>query len=550
MNPSPVAPTIPASTGASGTGNPYAEVVPRPAEPPQTGRSWWARLWHNLGRDSLLVAPGLIISAIAVPTLLTLFAASIATVIIWVGLLLLPLTLTIARAFGSLSRARARAWGAPIAEVAAPPQGQGLRRLLAPTTDARAWLDLLFEALFALPIRLLTFSVTAAWFFGGLGGASFPFWGRFLPEGGGDTVDWVAAWVTDSPVRDLGFTAEATFQFAAGIVLLLSFPFVLHAMALFEIATVRAGLSPLPPGPAGAPPTSDAPSASRSSAHHDRAPSTGTSAFTAAGGQGWFWLVSAFAGVVLVAVSWPVTASAYEVPSLLAMLIAVAQSAALVLAVRWPSAAIGLGLAAQAASILLTADVSGLVRPVTVTALLALVLLHLLIGLRHSWIHLVVLWSVSAVLGVLGLILPHAGGFAGALSNVITVLAIAAGAGIIGVTGRLFISGRRQLATERELSAAVLANRPELEERNRLAQVLHDVVAHSMSVISVQATTARYRLPGLDERSLGEFDSMAASSRQALTEMRGLLAILRGGRDADLAPQPTIDDIPALVDIT
>lgn len=554
MNPSPVAPTIPASTGASGTGNPYAEVVPRPAEPPQTGRSWWARLWHNLGRDSLLVAPGLIISAIAVPTLLTLFAASIATVIIWVGLLLLPLTLTIARAFGSLSRARARAWGAPIAEVAARPQGQGLRRLLAPTTDARAWLDLLFEAVFALPIRLLTFSVTAAWFFGGLGGASFPFWGRFLPEGGGDTVDWVVAWVTDSPVRDLGFTAEATFQFAAGIVLLLSFPFVLHAMALFEIATVRAGLSPLPAGPADAssasPSTSGAPSAPRSSAQHGRAPSTDISAFTAADGQGWFWLISAFAGVVLVAVSWPVTASAYEVPSLLAMLIGVAQSAALVLAVRWPSAAIGLGLAAQALSILLTADVSGLVRPVTVTALLALVLLHLLIGLRHSWIHLVVLWSVSAVLGVLGLILPHAGGVAGALSNVITVLAIAAGAGIIGVTGRLFISGRRQLATERELSAAELAKRHELEERNRIAQELHDVVAHSMSVISVQATTAKYRLPGLDERSLGEFDSMAASSRQALTEMRGLLAILRGGRDADLAPQPTIDDIPALVDIT
>src|SRR5699024_8867134 len=162
MNPSPAAPTVPAPTGASGTGNPYAEEVPRPAEPPQTGRSRWARLWHNLGRDSVLIAPGLVISAIAVPTLVTLFAASIATVIIWVGLLLLPLTLTIARAFGGLSRARARAWGAPIAEVAARPRGQGLRGLLAPATDARAWLDLLFEAVFALPIRLLTFSVTAS----------------------------------------------------------------------------------------------------------------------------------------------------------------------------------------------------------------------------------------------------------------------------------------------------------------------------------------------------------------------------------------------------
>src|SRR5699024_4751368 len=98
--PLPRSPDLPAPTGASGTGNPYAEEVPRPAEPPQTGRSRWARLWHNLGRDSLLVAPGLVISAIAVPTLVTLFAASIATVVIWVGLLLLPLTLTIARAFG------------------------------------------------------------------------------------------------------------------------------------------------------------------------------------------------------------------------------------------------------------------------------------------------------------------------------------------------------------------------------------------------------------------------------------------------------------------
>src|SRR5699024_8867876 len=126
-------------------------------------------------------------------------------------------------------------------------------------------------------------------------------WGRFLPEGAGDTVDWVVAWATDPPVRDLAFAAAATFQFAAALVLLLPCPFALHAMALFEIATVRAGLSPLPAGPADAcsasPSTSGAPSAPRSSAQRGRAPSTDISAFTAADGQGWFWLISAFAGV-------------------------------------------------------------------------------------------------------------------------------------------------------------------------------------------------------------------------------------------------------------
>ncbi len=90
----------------------YAGDVPRPAEPPQIGpnatsaadspaprepRSRWARLWHNLGRDSVLIAPSLLISLIAFPVLITLFSASIATVIVWVGVILLPLTLTVAR---------------------------------------------------------------------------------------------------------------------------------------------------------------------------------------------------------------------------------------------------------------------------------------------------------------------------------------------------------------------------------------------------------------------------------------------------------------------
>lgn len=542
----------------------YSGDVPRPAEPPQIGpnatsaadspaprepRSRWARLWRNLGRDSVLIAPSLLISLIAFPVLITLFSASIATVIVWVGVILLPLTLTVARAFGNLSRGRARAWGAPIAEAAPRPRGHGLRWWLAPLSDARAWLDLLFETVFALPIRLFTFSVCLAWFAGGLGGITHFFWGTFVPDGGGNTVDFVVAWVTNSPVTDLGFAAEATFQFIVGIILLLTFPFVLHAMALLEIVAIRAALSPQ--GAASA--MQSAQSSDSAQAAHPQQPSPPTQSSplsTVAGSQGWFWLIAAFVGVVLVAVAWPVTTVLYGVPTVYAMLLAFSLSAALLLSVRWPIPAVGLGLVAQLAGVLLTADVSGAVRPFTVTSLLALVFLHLIIGLRHRWIHLVALWSGSALVAVLALILPHAGELPGALSNVITTMSIAAGAGIIGVIGNLLIKGRRQLESERELSAAELAKRQELEERNRIAQELHDVVAHSMSVISVQATTAKYRLPGLDERSLGEFDSMASSARQALTEMRGLLAILRGGRDADLAPQPTVKDIPALVDVT
>ncbi|MCQ6325374.1 histidine kinase, partial [Bacillus cereus] len=69
--------------------------------------------------------------------------------------------------------------------------------------------------------------------------------------------------------------------------------------------------------------------------------------------------------------------------------------------------------------------------------------------------------------------------------------------------------------------------RHELEERSRIAHELPDVVAHSMSVITVQAGTATYRIPDLDAQTRQEVEDIAAASRQALSEMRSLLTILR-----------------------
>ena len=556
----------------------YPENVPRPADPPLAGpddarpqagpdhassqsqprptptRSWWSRMWHNIGRDAILVLPGLFISVIAMPVLFALFSISLATFVIWVGALLLPLTLFVASGFANLSRARARQWGAPIAEVGHRSHGRGVRGWIGAMADGRRWLDLLFETVFALPIRILSFVVSVSWFFGALGGVTYFFWGRFLPEGNTELIEFLVAASNDTSVMDLGFGTVATFQFVTGLILLVTFPFVLHAMARLEIAAITAGLAPGHDGSAsaGKARAGDGPGHDpdgTGSAHLSA--SSGTGSFTTrADHEGWFWLIAIFIGTVLVAIGWPVMAAAYESATVLAMLVALGQSAALVLAVRRPVAAIVLGLLSAAAGIIITAGTIGLVWPWTVTSILALIFLHLIVGLRHSWLHLVVLWSLSAVLGALSLAMPHAGGLSGALANVITTASLTAGISAIAVIGNLWIRGRTQLATERQLSAEQLAKRQELEERNRIAQELHDVVAHSMSVISVQATTARYRLPELDGRSVEEFDSIAGSARQALTEMRGLLAILRGGRDADLAPQPVVDDIPALVEVT
>lgn len=86
------------------------------------------------------------------------------------------------------------------------------------------------------------------------------------------------------------------------------------------------------------------------------------------------------------------------------------------------------------------------------------------------------------------------------------------------------------------------------EERTRIARELHDVVAHHMSVLAVQAETAPYRLDGLTPEVEGQFRELAAKARAALNEMRSLLGALRDGDSAELRPQPTLAEIGALVE--
>jgi signal transduction histidine kinase len=87
-----------------------------------------------------------------------------------------------------------------------------------------------------------------------------------------------------------------------------------------------------------------------------------------------------------------------------------------------------------------------------------------------------------------------------------------------------------------------------LEERTRIAREMHDVVAHHMSLIAVRAETAPYRLSDLSESARAEFGSLSEVAREALTDMRRLLGVLRDDQPAGLAPQPRLADLTALVD--
>ena len=87
------------------------------------------------------------------------------------------------------------------------------------------------------------------------------------------------------------------------------------------------------------------------------------------------------------------------------------------------------------------------------------------------------------------------------------------------------------------------------EERLRIAQELHDVVAHSMSVIAVQAGVGVHVLDDRPEQARAALEAISATSRGTLAELRRLLGVLRDSDGArSSAPAPGLADLPRLVD--
>jgi signal transduction histidine kinase len=103
---------------------------------------------------------------------------------------------------------------------------------------------------------------------------------------------------------------------------------------------------------------------------------------------------------------------------------------------------------------------------------------------------------------------------------------------------------REALEHSGELAAGAVA-----EERARIARELHDVVAHSVSIVAVQAGAAEEWLDSDPERAREHLASVRRTAREAMTEMRRLLDVLRTD-DTAYAPQPGLSRLPELLDET
>ncbi|MFE4785761.1 sensor histidine kinase, partial [Streptomyces sp. NPDC056716] len=157
-------------------------------------------------------------------------------------------------------------------------------------------------------------------------------------------------------------------------------------------------------------------------------------------------------------------------------------------------------------------------------------------------------WLVTVVSGlVLDMFRPSD-------SQATSVLTIVLSGGVLlfGALLRERGEAQRRLVEQETINEAERSRRTLLEERARIARELHDVVAHHMSVITVQADSAPYRLQGLTPEACEEFGSIAAGARESLGEMRRLLAVLRSedASGGERAPQPGLGRLQQLVEAT
>lgn len=111
-------------------------------------------------------------------------------------------------------------------------------------------------------------------------------------------------------------------------------------------------------------------------------------------------------------------------------------------------------------------------------------------------------------------------------------------------------SARTALRQQQARADDAQARQGALAERARIAREMHDVVAHSMSMIAVRAETAPYRLGELPDDVRAEFADVAAAARQSLTEMQDLLGVLRADDAGERAPQPGLTDLEELLQRT
>jgi signal transduction histidine kinase len=230
----------------------------------------------------------------------------------------------------------------------------------------------------------------------------------------------------------------------------------------------------------------------------------------------------------------------FGVPRPLAVAAAVLAVAPVAVRRRWPMSAFGVVLAAN-----VTAIVSGAAGDPAIAVALVVYTVAVSGPRRRSAVALAVAVALVVSADAIALLAGRPTVEWPTAVNVIAASALLmAGAWTIGVAVR---EQRAQAArTARDLTRRAVA-----DERLRIARELHDIIAHSMSLITMKAGVAAYLLDTRPQDARPALALIEATGREALAEMRRIVGAMRGdpgtaGDDTDWAPAPGVAELPAL----
>ncbi|MBD0838689.1 sensor histidine kinase [Streptomyces sp. TRM68416] len=159
------------------------------------------------------------------------------------------------------------------------------------------------------------------------------------------------------------------------------------------------------------------------------------------------------------------------------------------------------------------------------------------------------MWLLTAVYG---LVVDAAGfgpdSYYGASSNTGPLLVVSALVLLCVAVWHIRRSAEQEVTAQATETAQERSKRTLLEERTTIARELHDVVAHHMSVVAIQAEAAPYRVENPPEELERAFATIRENAVAALTELRRVLGVVRAeDYEAPDAPQPTLADLDALL---
>jgi signal transduction histidine kinase len=196
------------------------------------------RMLRQLGIDTQYVLLGFPLGIISISLCLPFFFLGVGTAIIWIGVLILPATLIMARGFAALERTRIR----PVLHRDMPhpyykkrKDAGFMRRALTPVTDGQAWLDLL-HAVFRFIPSTFAFAFTVVWWSAALGGLSWSLWGWSTMQEGNEGLPELLGFNSD-------YTTDVIFYLVIGAFFALTLYPVVRGVTLLEALFARGLLS-------------------------------------------------------------------------------------------------------------------------------------------------------------------------------------------------------------------------------------------------------------------------------------------------------------------